>query len=86
MAEHNYKINFKTDPKLYMCVETFMPFYKANIDLSVLIDPQHDGHLWPKEFVDGEEHQLAEEILGKLRPHVMAMIQKAKPYSIHGPT
>lgn len=85
MAEHNYKISFNVDPTLYMDIETFMPYNKANIDLYILIDPQHDGHLWPKEFVEGEEHLLVEEILDKLRFHITELVQKTKPFSIHGP-
>lgn len=85
MADHNLSINFKADPTLYMDTETFMPYYEARIDLRVLIDPQHDGRLWPKEFVEGQEHELVEDILDKLRPSITELVKNTKPYSVHGP-
>ncbi len=85
MEERNYKLKFKVDPKLYMDEGTFMPMYKAQIDLSILLDPQHDGHLWRQGDVDGEESALVDSILFKLRPQIADFVKQSKPFAIHGP-
>jgi hypothetical protein len=85
MAEHNYDLKFTVDPKLYMCADTFMPYYSCKAEIDIKLDGQHDGHLWPQEFVDKEESALLDLVLEKLKPQLAEFIKKSRPFSIHGP-
>jgi hypothetical protein len=80
-----YRLKFDTDPDLYLDKETYMMANKTHIALSILIHPQHDGRLWPKEFIDSEEKLLVDDIMEGLKPIVEELVQKAKPFRIHGP-
>ncbi len=86
MSANNYRTSVSVDPKLYFDPDICMPFYKMNIEVTVLLDPQHDGHLWPATIVESEEIMLSEEILEEIRPEISKLVQKAKPFAIHGPT
>jgi hypothetical protein len=85
MATHNYNIESKIDPNVHMDRNSFMPVHKADIVLCILSDAQHDGRLWSEAFVGGEERLLVDEIMQELRPIVESLVEKAKPFAIHGP-
>lgn len=84
MSEHNFKIkSVKQVGQTYLCQDTLCPSHDVDIKLAVRTDGQHDGHPWNNEVIQVEEQEMVSAILEALRPHLVDVVKKINPFSIH---
>jgi hypothetical protein len=83
MYEHNYKIKTRRSKDVFLN-ETFQVSKILQIDLSVNMDPQHDGRAWDDDFVILCESELTSEIMAVLKIKVEEFVKHVNPFGIHG--
>ena len=82
----NYRLTVNQDPICIYDADAVMPAYDVKIHLRLLLDPQHDGHLWSECNILDAEQDVVEEILNDLRKEVVKLVKNAKLFGIHGET
>jgi hypothetical protein len=81
---NNYHVEAGRIGNVLMDAERVVPYQALPLTVRILIDPQHNGRLWPADQIEHAEDELVEEIVTAIRRSLQAAVRQVRPFSIHG--
>lgn len=80
---HNISNDTPDYNKVLFDANTLQIKYSLPIQVDVLKDVQHDGHLWSEDDIEDAEADLLDIIMGDLRKIIEKHISNSKPFAVH---